>query len=193
MGTSAGTVSLHTTHPHHGFPGTSAGNPQEVQPWIIVNVWDVVWFIKYHGIRPYTAYHAHNVQARRAVDKKHKETLESFNFAEAWNERRKSFASQYSPMGSRLPSRRSSLEFQRSMHMRRGDIGYLAEGSDEESTPCNVGMSRRASSEQLYSAGSESSGFLTPGDSLQPRPRSRHDTPFSAEDLTLALRRSRLE
>ena len=74
---------------------------------------------------------------RRPVDKKHKETLESFNFADAWNERRKSFASQYSPMGSRLPSRRSSLEFQRSMHMRRGNIGYLAEGSDEESTPCN--------------------------------------------------------
>ena len=74
---------------------------------------------------------------RRPVDKKHKETLEAFNFADAWNERRKSFASQYSPMGSRLPSRRNSMDFQRSMHMRRGDIGYLAEGSDEESTPCN--------------------------------------------------------
>lgn len=130
---------------------------------------------------------------RRPVDKKHKETLEAFNFADAWNERRKSFASQYSPMGSRLPSRRNSMDFQRSMHMRRGDIGYLAEGSDEESTPCNVGMSRRASSEQLYSASSDSSGFLTPGDPIQPRPRSRHDTHFTAEDLTLALKMSRLE
>ena len=56
-----------------------------------------------------------------------------------------------------------------------------------------VGMSRRASSEQLYSASSDSSGFLTPGDPIQPRPRSRHDTPFTAEDLTLALKMSRLE
>jgi hypothetical protein len=72
---------------------------------------------------------------RRPVDKKHKETLEAFNFADAWNERRKSFASQYSPMGSRLPSRRNSMEFQRNMHLRRMDIGYLAEGSDEDSTP----------------------------------------------------------
>lgn len=43
----------------------------------------------------------------RAVPKKeHKEKLESFSFAEAW--RRKSFQSQYSPMGTRAPSRRNS-------------------------------------------------------------------------------------
>lgn len=45
----------------------------------------------------------------RAVPKKeHKEKLEAFSFAEAW--RRKSFQSQYSPMGTRAPSRRNSRE-----------------------------------------------------------------------------------
>lgn len=127
---------------------------------------------------------------RRPVEKKHKETLEAFNFADAWNERRKSFASQYSPMGSRLPSRRNSMNFQRSMHL-RGDTGYLPEGSDEDTAPSSLGLSR--ASTDLYTMSSDDSGFITPGDSLQPRPRSRHDTPFSAEDLSLALQKSRLD
>lgn len=43
----------------------------------------------------------------RAIPKKeHKEKLEAFSFAEAW--RRKSFQSQYSPMGTRAPSRKNS-------------------------------------------------------------------------------------
>jgi hypothetical protein len=44
---------------------------------------------------------------RRPPTKEHKEKLESFSFADAW--RRKSFQSQYSPMGTRLPSRRNSF------------------------------------------------------------------------------------
>ncbi|KAG9634665.1 hypothetical protein KCU98_g7792, partial [Aureobasidium melanogenum] len=44
---------------------------------------------------------------RAPVKKEHKEKLESFNFASAW--RRKSFMSEYSPMGTRMPSRRASL------------------------------------------------------------------------------------
>ncbi|KAK8177821.1 hypothetical protein IWX90DRAFT_411230 [Phyllosticta citrichinensis] len=43
---------------------------------------------------------------RRPVTKEHKELLESFSFQKAW--RRRSDTSQYSPMGSRLPSRRNS-------------------------------------------------------------------------------------
>nr|POE85189.1 hypothetical protein CFP56_67347 [Quercus suber] len=44
----------------------------------------------------------------RAIPKKeHKDKLEAFSFAEAW--RRKSFQSQYSPMGTRAPSRRNSV------------------------------------------------------------------------------------
>ncbi|KAF2120250.1 hypothetical protein BDV96DRAFT_595808 [Lophiotrema nucula] len=43
---------------------------------------------------------------RRPVDPKHKEHLESFTWAKAW--RRRSDCSLYSPMGSRLPSRKTS-------------------------------------------------------------------------------------
>lgn len=49
---------------------------------------------------------------RQPVDKKHKEHLESFNFMSNFTDalsRRKSQASQYSPMGSRLSSRNNSL------------------------------------------------------------------------------------
>jgi hypothetical protein len=44
----------------------------------------------------------------RAVPKKeHKDKLDAFSFPEAW--RRQSFQSQYSPMGTRAPSRRNSI------------------------------------------------------------------------------------
>ncbi|KAK4504618.1 hypothetical protein PRZ48_002579 [Zasmidium cellare] len=43
---------------------------------------------------------------RMPPKKEHKEKLEAFSFAEAW--RRKSFQSQYSPMGTRAPSRMAS-------------------------------------------------------------------------------------
>ncbi|WPH03291.1 Hypothetical protein R9X50_00616800 [Acrodontium crateriforme] len=51
---------------------------------------------------------------RNPPAKEHKEKLESFSFADAW--RRKSFQSQYSPMGTRAPSRRNSFM---SMHRRK--------------------------------------------------------------------------
>ncbi|KAG2168777.1 hypothetical protein D6C90_08632 [Aureobasidium pullulans] len=44
---------------------------------------------------------------RAPVKKEHKEKLESFSFSAAW--RRRSFMSEYSPMGTRMPSRRASL------------------------------------------------------------------------------------
>lgn len=43
---------------------------------------------------------------RRPVNPEHKEKLESFTWAKAW--RRKSDQSMYSPMGSRMPSRKNS-------------------------------------------------------------------------------------
>ncbi|KAF2673464.1 hypothetical protein BT63DRAFT_451514 [Microthyrium microscopicum] len=43
---------------------------------------------------------------RRPVQPEHKEKLDSFSWATAW--RRKSLTSQYSPMGSRMPSRQGS-------------------------------------------------------------------------------------
>lgn len=44
---------------------------------------------------------------RRPVDPEHKARLEAFSFQTAW--RRRSHASLYSPMGSRLPSRKASF------------------------------------------------------------------------------------
>lgn len=47
-------------------------------------------------------------------DKKHQQKLHAFNFANAFQGRRKSEQSLYSPMGSRLPSRMSSFISRRS-------------------------------------------------------------------------------
>lgn len=44
---------------------------------------------------------------RAPPQKEHKEKLEAFSFADAW--RKKSFQSNYSPMGTRAPSRRTSF------------------------------------------------------------------------------------
>jgi hypothetical protein len=65
---------------------------------------------------------------RRAVDPEHKKKLESFSFSTAWRRHSNaSLASLYSPMGSRLPSRRNSLRKQRSRsrsrhRSRRGSV-----------------------------------------------------------------------
>lgn len=45
---------------------------------------------------------------RAPPKKEHKEKLEAFSFSDAWN-RRKSYQSTYSPMGTRAPSRRASF------------------------------------------------------------------------------------
>lgn len=49
---------------------------------------------------------------RRPVDPEHKKNLEAFSFKKAW--RRRSHQSLYSPMGSRLPSRKGSFRSRRS-------------------------------------------------------------------------------
>ncbi|KAF1998399.1 hypothetical protein P154DRAFT_251309 [Amniculicola lignicola CBS 123094] len=107
---------------------------------------------------------------RRPVDPVHKEKLEAFAWTTAW--RRKSDHSVYSPMGSRMPSRKASLSTlgrksiggrsTRKLSSRGTDIigvdsgiggsvvgdgdgaaeGQLKEGSDEEGDVSNVGLSR---------------------------------------------------
>ena len=49
---------------------------------------------------------------RRPVDPEHKKNLEAFTWKKAW--RRRSHQSLYSPMGSRLPSRKGSFRSRRS-------------------------------------------------------------------------------
>ena len=76
---------------------------------------------------------------RRPVQKEHKEKLESFQFSKAW--RRRSDMSQYSPMGSRLPSRMNSMKSRQSMQVARGQF---IEGPDEESSPANGAFKEQA-------------------------------------------------
>ncbi|KAF2010883.1 hypothetical protein BU24DRAFT_466642 [Aaosphaeria arxii CBS 175.79] len=101
---------------------------------------------------------------RRPVDPIHKKNLEAFNWATSW--RRKSDPSVYSPMGSRMPSRKNSHTTlgRRSIGGRKtssraddsavdsgfggsisGDTDHpslLREGSEEEGDVTNVGLSR---------------------------------------------------
>lgn len=95
---------------------------------------------------------------RRPVNPEHKERLEAFSFAKAW--RRKSDQSVYSPMGSRMPSRKNSTQTQGRKSFQAPRSGSLAtaphraassgaadgvsqvkEGSDEEDDVAN-GMFR---------------------------------------------------
>jgi hypothetical protein len=76
---------------------------------------------------------------RRPVDKAHKEKLEAFTFAFGDPCRRRSFQSMYSPMGSRMPSRRNSIE-----HINRQAIGprgasFLGEGFDDDGSDSSTG------------------------------------------------------
>lgn len=72
---------------------------------------------------------------RRAVDPEHKLRLEAFSFKTAW--RRRSQASLYSPMGSRLPSRRGSFRSRRSRsrsmaRSRRSSVSASSDYDPEE-------------------------------------------------------------
>lgn len=73
---------------------------------------------------------------RRPVDPAHKARLEAFSFANAW--RRMSNQSEYSPMGSRLPSRRGSVlsNMRKSIGSRRAtsSIGPGPEDRDHAGT-----------------------------------------------------------
>lgn len=66
---------------------------------------------------------------RQPPKKEHKEHLDAFSFADAW--RRKSFQSQYSPMGTRAPSRLPSAAPSRrsSWYSRKKSMSYGRSGS----------------------------------------------------------------
>lgn len=65
---------------------------------------------------------------RRPVAKEHKAKLEAFSFANAF--RRRSDASAYSPMGSRMPSRKNSAEAQQGRRSRSFAHRMVEEGDD---------------------------------------------------------------
>ncbi|GAB7361902.1 hypothetical protein MBLNU230_g1940t1 [Neophaeotheca triangularis] len=90
---------------------------------------------------------------RAPPKKEHKEKLEAFSFADAW--RRKSFQSTYSPMGTRLPSRRNSF-----MSMGRKSVG------NKSMSGKSGGKSRRNSVASTESANNYSH---PPSSGLRPR------------------------
>lgn len=81
---------------------------------------------------------------RRAVDPEHKKALEAFSFKTAW--RRRSHQSLYSPMGSRMPSRRSSFRSRRSRsrsmaRSRRSSFSASSDYDAEEWVDSGIGAS----------------------------------------------------
>lgn len=81
---------------------------------------------------------------RRAVDPEHKKKLEAFSFSTAW--RRRSHTSLYSPMGSRLPSRRGSCRSRRSRsrsmaRSRRSSFSTASDYDQEEWVDSGIGAS----------------------------------------------------
>ncbi|KAK7539178.1 hypothetical protein IWX49DRAFT_234163 [Phyllosticta citricarpa] len=80
---------------------------------------------------------------RRPVTKEHKELLESFSFQKAW--RRKSDMSQYSPMGSRFPSRRNSRKGTTAAAPARRTQQHVIEDLPNDRDVANVGLSPQRS------------------------------------------------
>ncbi|KAI4277440.1 MAG: hypothetical protein LQ337_001761 [Flavoplaca oasis] len=83
--------------------------------------------------------------------REHQVKLHAFNFKTAFEGRRKSDQSLYSPMGTRLPSRKSSFlsrrSFARSRQQSRVD-DTLTENAEADDAVGNVGMSRQHTNEQ---------------------------------------------
>lgn len=81
---------------------------------------------------------------RRPVAPEHKAHLESFDWAKAW--RRKSAQSIYSPMGSRMVSRKSSFQSFRTRRSvrsvnRRSGSKHRGEGTDYRENDSGIGAS----------------------------------------------------
>jgi hypothetical protein len=85
---------------------------------------------------------------RRPVEPAHKAKLDGFSFGSAW--RRKSTQSQYSPMGSRLPSRQNSEAHPHGFDGVRVSMGTLdGEGDDRSPDPSRSGSSASGASARM--------------------------------------------
>ncbi|MCJ1397528.1 hypothetical protein MMC11_000722 [Xylographa trunciseda] len=90
---------------------------------------------------------------RAPVDPQHKDRLEAFSFGSTWEAiRRKSGVSQYSPMGSRMPSRMGSLASNTIGGSSRQQSFAVPIGLEESKDPDddirNVGLSRHQTKEE---------------------------------------------
>ncbi|KAJ9638400.1 hypothetical protein H2201_002676 [Coniosporium apollinis] len=149
---------------------------------------------------------------RRPVPKEHKEKLENFSFSNAWR-RSSQQSGDYSPMGSRAPSRRGSLASvfgvggRKSFQSRRGEshVGSTVEEDEGDDTDVkNVGLSKNNTHEganasasaapmSLNQIANQPSGSRPQSSNANGGRTSPYQQPFTQEDLTLALKRSHLD
>ena len=112
---------------------------------------------------------------RAPPKKEHKEHLDSFSFADAW--RRKSFQSQYSPMGTRAPSRlpsaapsRRSSWYSRTKSMSYGRSGSITSVDSQKSAGAVKRELSQKSKREIERKPSQRSGHIM---SREPSQRSR--------------------
>ncbi|KAF2431586.1 hypothetical protein EJ08DRAFT_181558 [Tothia fuscella] len=123
---------------------------------------------------------------RRPVNKEHKQKLEAFSFAEAW--RRRSIASLYSPMGSRMPSRKNSAQAQQGRRSRsfaqarEGDTDGM-DGMEDH----HISSRPRDNTHLLSSSTMDSAN---PGSAPV---SSKPNVPFTSDQLVMAMKRSNLD
>ncbi|KAI4086213.1 MAG: hypothetical protein LQ344_007732 [Seirophora lacunosa] len=83
-------------------------------------------------------------------NKAHQQKLHAFSFASAFQGRRKSDQSLYSPMGSRMPSRMNSFISRRTRSRQQSRVeDTLMENSEADDAVENVGMSQRHTREEV--------------------------------------------
>lgn len=116
---------------------------------------------------------------RAPPKKEHKEHLDSFSFADAW--RRKSFQSQYSPMGTRAPSRlpsaapsRRSSWYSRKKSMSYGRSGSVTSVDSQKSTGAVKRELSQKSRREIERKPSQRSGHIM---SREPSQRSERRAP----------------
>jgi hypothetical protein len=116
---------------------------------------------------------------RAPPKKEHKEHLDSFSFADAW--RRKSFQSQYSPMGTRAPSRlpsaapsRRSSWYSRTKSMSYGRSGSITSVDSQKSAGAMKRELSQKSKREIERKPSQKSGHIM---SREPSQRSDRRVP----------------
>lgn len=141
---------------------------------------------------------------RGPVNKEHKEKLDAFSFGNAFR-RRNSDQSQYSPMGSRLPSRRSSLFGRKSLVLGSRQQSHVdepvMESADADDDVTNVGLSRRHTLEENQRPRTRDSDTMDPlqetttvtkGNMNGHANGSAYGRPFTEDELTQAMTRTTL-
>ncbi|KAL8830273.1 MAG: hypothetical protein Q9191_001526 [Dirinaria sp. TL-2023a] len=141
---------------------------------------------------------------RGPVNKEHKEKLDAFSWGNAFR-RRDSDQSQYSPMGSRLPSRRNSLFGRKSLVLRSRQPSHVEEpvmeSTEADDDVTNVGLSRGHTREENQRPRTRDSDTMDPLQETQTTTKeklnghangSAYGRPFTEDELTQAMTRTTL-